>query len=76
MRHVPTLPNPWVVTVVTVPVAAQLLGMSDRAAYRACKSGELPSIKLSGAIRVPVARLYDLLGMPIPRRPASPIIDR
>jgi hypothetical protein len=70
------LPNPWAVPVVTVPVAAGLLGMSRTAAYRAVDSGELPSIRLDGALRVPVARLYALLGLPVPPRPSSPVIDR
>jgi Helix-turn-helix domain len=62
--------------VVTVPVAARLLGMSERSAYRAAARGDLPTIRLDGGLRVPVARLYGMLGLAIPGRPAAPVIDR
>lgn len=72
------MPDPWTVTVVTVPIAGQLLGMSQAAAYRAAARGDLPTIKLDGGLRVPVALLYGLLGLPVPPRPPAgrPVIDR
>jgi len=72
------LPDPWTVTVVSVPVAGELLGMSRAAAFRAAGKGELPTIRLDGGLRVPVARLYVLLGLPVPPRPPAgrPVIDR
>lgn len=72
------LPSPWAVPVVTVPVAGQLLGMSATAAYTAAKRGDLPVIRLSGVQYVPVAKLYALLGLPVPPRPVDgrPVIDR
>lgn len=71
-RH---LPNPWTVPVVTVPVAGQLLGMNRPAAYVAAARGELPTITLAGVKHVPVAELYALLHLPLPARPAAPIVD-
>ena len=69
------LPSPWSVPVLTVPVAGQLLGMSERSAYRAAARGELPTIPVAGDARVPTSALYALLGLPIPPRPAAPMID-
>lgn len=69
------LPSPWSVPVLTVPVAGQLLGMTERTAYRAAARGELPTITAAGTARVPTAALYELLGLPIPPRPAAPMID-
>lgn len=69
------LPDPWTVPVVTVDVAAQLLGMSRSAAYRAARAGELPVIRLDGGYRVPVAALYGMLALPVPARPRPPIVD-
>lgn len=69
------LPSPWSVPVLSVPVAGQLLGMSERTAYRAVARGELPTITAAGTARVPTAALYLLLGLPIPPRPGAPLVD-
>ena len=58
-----------------VIVAGQLLGMSERSAYRAVARGELPTITAAGTARVPTAALYLLLGLPIPPRPGAPLVD-
>lgn len=71
MRRVVTLPNPWSVTMVTIPVAGQLLGLSERSAYRAVSRGDIPTV-LPG--RVSVFALYVLLGAPIPARPFAPVV--
>lgn len=73
-----SLPNPWIVPVITVSVAGQLLGMSERTAQRAAASGELPTITLAGRRHVPVAKLYGMLGLDVPARPVTgrPVIDR
>lgn len=68
------LPNPWTVSLLTITIAGELLGMSQSAAYRAAAEGELPTITLSGGRRVPTAELYRLLGLPIPPRPARPAV--
>jgi excisionase family DNA binding protein len=48
----------------TVPEAAELLGISRGVAYEAARSGELPVIKLGRRLLVPRARLLELLGEP------------
>lgn len=76
MRPVPALPNPHGVPVLTVEVAGAFLGMSRRAAYRAAAAGTLPTIRVGGRLRVPTARLYELVGLPVPSRPgAAPVVD-
>lgn len=76
MGDQPRLPNPWTVPVVTVPIAGLLLGMTRRTAYVAAARGELPTIMLAGVMHVPVAGLYELLSLPLPARPAAPVVDR
>ncbi len=46
---------------VPVPVAGKALGLGKNAAYRAAKRGEIPTVKIGGAIRVPTAALRRLL---------------
>jgi hypothetical protein len=75
VRHVPTLPNPYAVPVVTVEVAGSLLGMSRRSAYYAAERGDLPTITLNGALRVPVAGLYALVCLPLPGPVVRPVVD-
>src|SRR5688572_12906655 len=43
--------------------AAQLLGISRAAAYRAAKKGEIPTVRLGRRLLVPVPHLYRLLGV-------------
>ena len=56
---------------VTIPVAGQLLGLSERATYRAVARGDIPTV-LPG--RVSVFTLYALLGAPVPARPVPPSV--
>lgn len=44
----------------SVPHAAQLLGISRAAAYRLVNSGELPVRRLGGRVYVVTARLRDI----------------
>lgn len=46
---------------VSVPVAGVMLDMKRQAAFRAAKEGRIPTIKL-GTLRVPVAKLAELVG--------------
>ena len=46
---------------VTVPRAAELLGISRSAAYRCAASGDLPTTHLGGRVYVVTARLQMLL---------------
>lgn len=67
------MPDPWTVPLVTVPAAGRLLGYSQASAYRQAAAGDLPTIRLGGRLMVPTAKLYALLGLPIPARPAQPV---
>jgi excisionase family DNA binding protein len=50
--------------VLTVEEAASVLRIGRSAAYQAARSGDLPTIKIGRAIRVPRHRLVELLGEP------------
>jgi hypothetical protein len=54
----------------SVPVAGQVVGIGRDAAYAAAARGELPVLRLGRALRVPVPRLLELLGVtPETRKP-------
>ena len=46
----------------TVPEAAEVLGISRNLAYSSAKRGELPTINFGAKILVPVAKLREVLG--------------
>ena len=46
----------------TIPEAAQLLGVSRSAGYRAVTRGEIPTIRIGRRLLVPTAKLHTLLG--------------
>jgi excisionase family DNA binding protein len=46
----------------TIPEAAELLGVSRGVAYEAARAGELPTIRLGRRLLVSRARLMELLG--------------
>jgi hypothetical protein len=48
---------------VKVEVAGQALGVGRNAAYAAAKRGDIPTIRIGGAIRVPTAPLRRMLGL-------------
>ena len=54
----------------TIPEAAQLLGVSRSAGYRAATRGEIPTIRIGRRLLVPTARLYAMLGWPLDDAPA------
>ena len=58
-----TIPDPEDSPFVNVPQAAKLLGVGRESAYRAVKSGEIPSIRIGKKIRIPVAALRRLAGL-------------
>lgn len=75
VRDVVRLPNPWMVPVVSVVVAGQLLGMSRSVAYRAAARGDLPTVAgVGGRQMVSVFMLYRMLGAPVPPRPITPAV--
>jgi excisionase family DNA binding protein len=45
----------------TVPEAAELLGISRGSGYQAARTGELPTLRIGGRLLVPRQRLEDLL---------------
>lgn len=48
----------------SVPEAGRMLGIGRNAAYAAAARGEIPTLRLGHAIRVPLARLHALVGLP------------
>lgn len=50
-------------TTVDVQTAGKVLGVGRNTAYAAAKSGDIPTIRVGQNIRVPVAKLLDLLGI-------------
>ncbi len=60
----PFLPNPSKKPTLTVPEAGALFGLGKDQAYRAVKSGAIPSIRLSERrLVVPTARVLHMLGL-------------
>jgi hypothetical protein len=65
------LPDPWTTPTVAIIEAGNLLNMGRTTAYERANSGDLPTIPTgSNRRRVPTAALYQLLGLPLPERPA------
>ena len=57
------IPDPKTTPTLRVPEVAAILGVSRDTAYQAVKFGDLPVIRLRGALRVPTAALLAMLGM-------------
>jgi excisionase family DNA binding protein len=49
---------------ISVAQAAELLGVSRSAAYRAVAAGQLPALRLGRRIHIPTAPLLAMLGVP------------
>lgn len=47
----------------SVEQAAELVGIGRNAAYRAAATGDLPAIRIGRRLRVPTARLLQMLGL-------------
>jgi excisionase family DNA binding protein len=52
----------------TVGEVSRILRLSRMATYRAVCSGQIPSVKIGRAVRVPVAAVKAILGEPIDER--------
>ena len=50
---------------ISVHEAARIFQVTPATAYLWVRNGELPSIRLGGRIRIPTARLADLLGVTV-----------
>lgn len=57
------IPEPHQRPTLSVEEAGALLGIKRSAAYAAAKRGEIPTIAVGRALRVPTARLRVLLGL-------------
>ena len=57
---------------ITVPEAAQLLGVSRMTAYSAVREGTIPSLRIGRRVLVPRAALDRLLAQADPQRDTSP----
>lgn len=57
-----TLPDPKTTPTLTVIEAGKVFGLSKDSAYRAAKTGELPTLRFGRRILVPTARLLEMLG--------------
>lgn len=55
----------------SVPEAAELLGIGKGLAYDAARNGEIPTISIGRRLVVPVHQLLHLLGVP-PEQQAAP----
>jgi excisionase family DNA binding protein len=51
-----TLPDFTTQSTISVPEAAQLLGVNARTVYNAVERGECPAIRVGRVIRIPTAR--------------------
>jgi excisionase family DNA binding protein len=60
----------------SVPEAAEVLGISPRAAWRYARTGELPTVRLGGRVLVPVRLLEELLSGVSPSETSAPGFDR
>jgi excisionase family DNA binding protein len=50
---------------ISVEEAGGILELSRNSAYRAARSGELPAIKIGRIVRIPTAKLCEMLGLPL-----------
>jgi excisionase family DNA binding protein len=50
----------------SIPAAAELLGISRSAGYRGANRGQIPTIRIGRRLLVPTARLHQLLGLTDP----------
>lgn len=66
------LPDPWTVPWVSITMAGRILHLSRSAAYRAVQAGDIPTVRVAGRLRVPVADLYRVRRLPLPAAPAAP----
>ncbi|MBR1190080.1 helix-turn-helix domain-containing protein [Bradyrhizobium sp. AUGA SZCCT0160] len=48
---------------VSVEIAGKAFGIGRNAAYDACKSGDIPSVRIGGRITCPTAPLRKMLGI-------------
>ena len=59
------IPDPVLCPTVSVEQAAQWVGLGRSAAYEAVRRGELPVLHFGRTLRVPTARLRQMLGLSV-----------
>lgn len=58
------IPDPQQRPTITVPEAGAMLGLAPRTSYDAAARGEIPTIRIGRALKVPTARfLREVLGL-------------
>lgn len=57
------LPDPRTTPTLSVPDAGRFLGLGRDAAYRAARTGQLPTLRFGKSVRVPTALLLRQLGL-------------
>ncbi len=57
------IPDPLETPTLSIPDAAELLGIGRQSGYAAARSGDLPTVRFGGRAVVPVAKLRRLLGI-------------
>jgi excisionase family DNA binding protein len=70
------LPDPTVTPTISVEAAAEVLGISRSACYRAVQAGQVPGLRFGRTWRVPVAPLRTLLGMDVAQDAPSTVEGR
>lgn len=60
------VPDPDEKPTITVPEAGALLGLKKRTSYDAARRGDIPTIRVGRALKVPTARfLREVLGLAV-----------
>lgn len=67
------VPDPMLEPTITVADAAKILGVGLRTAYNVIERGELPSIRVGRAIRVPTAKFIAKYGLEPTAREPEPL---
>jgi excisionase family DNA binding protein len=57
------IPDPLESPTISVHEAARLLGIGRSLAYEGVKRGEIPAVRVGRTVRVPTAKLLNLLGL-------------
>lgn len=68
--YVPALGRSYAVLINAWPDTGELIGMSRSQVYEALKSGEIPSFRVAGRIKIPSAALLAKLGIEVSNIPA------
>jgi excisionase family DNA binding protein len=68
------LPDPRDKPTLSVDEVAAILGFGRSSVYAAVRQGTIPALRIGSRIRIPTARLRELIGDPEQAVPASPPI--